>query len=80
MWVLVYLDDIFIYIKTMEKQIKLVTTVLEKLCVAQLYAKLSKCEFHKTKLDYLGYRISHDGMEMYPERVRIVLDWEALCT
>lgn len=42
--VLVYLDDILIYTETMDEYVKLV----EKLLKAQLYPKLSKCEFHKT--------------------------------
>lgn len=51
--VLVYLDDILIYTETMTEHVKLVLTVLKKLCTAQLYAKHSKCEFHKDKIDYL---------------------------
>lgn len=33
--------------------------VLKKLLAAKLYVKLSKCEFHQTSLDYLGYRVSN---------------------
>lgn len=67
--ILVYLDDILIYTETMQEHVKLVLAVLGKLCVVQLYAKLSKCKFHKTKLDYLGYQISHEGVEMDLEKV-----------
>lgn len=66
--------------ESMDKHMKLVKTVLEKLLAAQLYVKLSKCEFHKTKLDYLGYHISHEGVKMDPEKVETVLEWEAPCT
>lgn len=52
--VLVYLNDILIYTKTKEEHVKLVRTLLEKLWRAQLYKKLSKCDFHKTSVDYLG--------------------------
>lgn len=51
-----YLDDILIYSKTKE-HVKLVRAVLKKLRKAQLYMKLSKCDFHKTSLDYLQYWI-----------------------
>lgn len=37
--------------------------------------KLSKCEFHKQKIDYLDYRISHKGVEMDPEKVWAILEW-----
>lgn len=52
--VLVYLDDILIYTKTMEEHINLVHQALMKLLTAKLYVKISKCEFHRTELDYLG--------------------------
>lgn len=53
--VLVYLDDILIYTETKTVHVKLVRVVLNKLHAAKLYVKLSKCEFHKEKIDYLGY-------------------------
>lgn len=49
--------------------------VLKNLQAAQLYAKLSKCEFYQIKIDYLDYCISHERTEMDPEKVRTVLDW-----
>lgn len=71
----VYLDDILIYTEAMPEHVKLVRAVLKKLKAAKLYAKLSKCEFHQSKIDYLGYRILHDGIEMDPQKVQTVLDW-----
>ncbi|XP_039215403.1 uncharacterized protein LOC120315311 [Crotalus tigris] len=75
--VLVYLDDILIYTTTKDEHINLVRQVLQKLLDAQLYVKLSKCEFHQERLDYLGYRISRHGVEMDPSKVQAVLDWQA---
>ncbi|XP_039213407.1 uncharacterized protein LOC120314410 [Crotalus tigris] len=78
--ILVYLDDILIYTTTMEEHVALVRKGLEKLLEAKLYVKLSKCEFHRTRLDYLGYRISVAGVEMDPLKVKAVLDWQAPTT
>ncbi|KAK9412177.1 hypothetical protein NXF25_003352 [Crotalus adamanteus] len=75
--VLVYLDDILIYSQTLEDHIKLVRTVLRKLLDAKLYCKLSNCEFHKDRIDYLGFRVSAVGIEMDPSKVRSVLEWQA---
>ncbi|KAK9406808.1 hypothetical protein NXF25_005582 [Crotalus adamanteus] len=75
--VLVYLDDILIYSQTLEEHVKLVRTVLKKLLDAQLYCKLSKCEFHKERIEYLGFRVSAAGIEMDPSKVRTVLEWQA---
>lgn len=66
--VLVYLNDILIYTKILDEHGKLVRAVFKKLQKAQLYAKLSKCNFHKTNLDYLGYRISKEGWRWTPEK------------
>uniref|UniRef100_A0A2D4LZD5 ribonuclease H n=1 Tax=Micrurus spixii TaxID=129469 RepID=A0A2D4LZD5_9SAUR len=73
--VLVYLDDILIYTNNLEDHVHLARSVLRKLLEAKLYVKLSKCEFHKTRLDYLGYRIPGLGLEMDPEKVKSVLQW-----
>lgn len=35
----------------------------------------SKCEFHQSKIDYLGYCITHKGIEMDLEKVQAVLEW-----
>ncbi|XP_015744144.1 uncharacterized protein LOC107326210 [Python bivittatus] len=61
----------------MEQHVKLVRKVLRKLLEVQLYAKLSKCEFHKQQIDYLEYRISHQGTEMDLAKVRDIVGWEA---
>lgn len=75
--ILIYLDGILMYTETMYEHMKLVKAVLEKLLAAQFYMKLSKCEFHKTKFNYLGYCISHKGVEMDQGKVQAVLEWEA---
>lgn len=63
------MDDISIYSEMMEEHMKLVRQVLRKLLHAKLYAKFSKSEFHKTSLDYLGYKVSCEGVEMS------ILEW-----
>lgn len=60
----------FIYTET---KAGLVQAVLNKPCATNLYAKLSKCKLHKEKIDYLGYHISHEGVEMDPEKVQAVM-------
>lgn len=74
--VLVYLDDTLIYTKTMEGRVTLVHQVVKKLLATHLYVKLSKHEFHKTQLDYLGFCITPNGIEMDPTKVKAVLDWQ----
>lgn len=64
----------------MEEHIQLVCHVLDKLLKARLYVKVSECKFHRTKSDYLGYRISSKEIEMDPSKVSMVLEWPAPVT
>ena len=54
-FILVYLDDILIYSHSIEEHWKHLVHALEKLRWAQLYGRLHKCEFLKSKVDYLGF-------------------------
>uniref|UniRef100_A0A803U1T3 Gypsy retrotransposon integrase-like protein 1 n=1 Tax=Anolis carolinensis TaxID=28377 RepID=A0A803U1T3_ANOCA len=73
--VFIFLDDILIVTEDKEKHVKLVREVLQRLREAKLYAKLSKCEFNKTQIDFLGYRISPEGLAMDPAKVADVKEW-----
>ncbi|XP_077158510.1 uncharacterized protein LOC143820028 [Paroedura picta] len=74
--VVVYLDDVLIYSRGEEEHTALVREVLRRLANHKLYAKLPKCEFHKPQVDFLGYRVSGEGIGMDPAKVQAVLDWE----
>jgi hypothetical protein len=41
----------------------------------KLYLQLEKCEFEKTRIDYLGVIISHNKVEMDPVKIAGVADW-----
>src|SRR5271163_792015 len=68
-FVVIYLDDILIYSKTKEEYLKHVRLVLKKLKEHHLYGKMSKCEFIKTKVEYLGYYISAEGISVDQRKV-----------
>ena len=36
-----------------------------------------KCEWHKSKVNFLGYIISVEGVEMDQEKIKTVLEWDA---
>eukprot|EP00253_Pinus_taeda_P022303 PITA_22303 len=54
-FVIVYLDDIMIFSKMWEEHLKHVKKTLDVLKTKTFYVKLSKCEFGKTSLNYLGH-------------------------
>src|SRR6201992_1758150 len=73
----VYIDDILIYTRNREEHIEQVKKVLLKLEEAGLFIKPEKCEFFVNKNSFLGFIISEDGIEMDPEKVNAILNWEA---
>jgi hypothetical protein len=74
-YVIVYLDDILVFSDNMEAHVGHVREVLSRLRNAHLYAKLEKCSFHTSSVDFLGYRISPSGISMDPGKVASVLSW-----
>ena len=73
----VYIDDILIYSRNREEHIEQVKKVLLKLEEAGLFIKPEKYEFFVNKNSFLGFIISEDGIEMDPEKVNAILNWEA---
>jgi hypothetical protein len=69
-FVIVFLDDILIYSPSWSEHLEHLRLVLDKLREAQLYAKLSKCEFGKTSIHYLGHIISDAGVSTDPEKTQ----------
>jgi hypothetical protein len=73
--VCVYLDDILIFTETMEEHDRVTRLVLERLRQYKLYLRHDKCEFAKTKIEYLGLIISHGQAEMDPVKITGVAEW-----
>jgi hypothetical protein len=73
---IVYLDDILIYAKTEEEHDQIVTEVLRRLAVNGLAISQDKCFWSTNRVDFLGYVISNDGIEMAQDKVQCIRDWE----
>ena len=72
-FVIVYLDDIFIYTKDESKgHVQVVYWVLDSLRKFLLYANLKKCWFHQEKVWFLGYIMSLRDICMEDERIKAV--------
>ena len=76
--VVVYLDNILIFTKTLEEHQKVVQKVMEILQNYGLSLKLEKCKFERTSMEYLRVVISHDLVKMDPAKVAGVLEWPTL--
>jgi len=73
--VVVYLDDILIFMKTEEKHERAVQRVLEVLAEHKLFFHPEKCEFHWKQIEYLKLVISENKVEMDPVKVARVCNW-----
>ena len=73
--VVIYLDDILIYLNNMSKHHRHVKEILKRLHKAGLYAKVEKCKFHSESVEYLGYILSPSGLTMSDDKIKIIQDW-----
>ncbi|GBG90008.1 hypothetical protein CBR_g50101, partial [Chara braunii] len=77
-FVLVYIDDILIYSRTLEEHMTHLRTVLQRLRDHGFYAKLSKCAFAQSKVDFLGHQVSEHGLHMDDSKIQAIVDWPTL--
>ncbi|MBW0504626.1 hypothetical protein O181_044341 [Austropuccinia psidii MF-1] len=63
-FVVVYLDDIMVFLRTEEEHVKHVASVIQRLRKNNLFYKASKCVFHASSVELLGYVVSSDGLKM----------------
>ncbi|KAJ3708376.1 hypothetical protein LUZ61_012081 [Rhynchospora tenuis] len=73
--VVVFIDDILIYSKSMKEHEKHLRMVLDRLRQHKLYEKLSKCEFWLEQVAFLGHIISGRGLAVDPDKIKAVMEW-----
>jgi len=77
-FVLVFLDDILVFSKSLEEHEQHVRKVMEVLRQNQLYAKESKCELFEQRVEFLGHIIDSDGVHMMADKVKGITEWPVL--
>ena len=74
-FVLFFLDVILVYSKNEEEHEEHLRLTLQLLREHQLYAKLSKCDFYRDRIQYLGHIISEQGISMDPKNIKAIMNW-----
>jgi hypothetical protein len=74
-FVIVFMDDILIYSKSLQEHAHHIREVLHLLILHKFYVKLSKCDFSQEELEYLGHIISFEGVVTNPKKIKAMLDW-----
>jgi len=73
--VVVYLDDILIFMKMEEEHKQAVQRVLKILVEHKLFLYPEKCEFHQRQIEYLRLVISENKVMIDPVKVIRVCEW-----
>ena len=60
--IVIFLDDILVYSKNLKAHVTHVRKTLEILRQNQLYAKVSKCAFFQSSMEYLGHIVNAEGL------------------
>ena len=74
-WILIYIDNILIFLKEKEDLQKLALQVLKKLQDNDLFVNLDKCIFEVKEVDYLGMIVSENQIKMDLAKLEGIRDW-----
>jgi Reverse transcriptase (RNA-dependent DNA polymerase) len=75
--IIVYMDNILAFSKTINGLKKIKQIILEKAREYNLYFKAKKCQFRKLKIEYLGLVVEEEKLAMDPAKLKGILDWPA---
>ena len=70
-----YLDDILVYSRTWDDHVCHVKKALDVLQKEKLYVKMSKFEFCKTSLVYLGHIVGDGHLKIDPSKIYVIVKW-----
>ncbi|GBG58604.1 hypothetical protein CBR_g5 [Chara braunii] len=68
-FVLIYLDDILVYSRSLDEHVEHLRTVLERLRQAKYKANRDKCEFARQELEYLGHYVTPQGIRPLADKI-----------
>jgi hypothetical protein len=73
---IVYFNDILIYAETVEEHDRIVMEVIKHLVANGLAISQDKYFWSTSRVDFLEYVISEEGIEMAQDKVQCIRDWE----
>jgi len=73
-FVMVYLNNIIIYLNSKEEYRKYVEWVLQRLYNKEIPIAIKKCEFHTTKTDFVGFIIKLRHISIDPKKIKAIVN------
>jgi hypothetical protein len=72
LFVVVYFNDILIYSKSMEDDLKHLSVVSDALRAPRLFANMDKCIFCTQRVSFLGYVVTPQGIEVDSSKIAAI--------
>ena len=79
-WLVIYMDDLAIGTNSEEDEEQKVRPVLQCFCDLRLSLSLSKCEFGKMEVKFLGMVVGCGCIHMDPAKLSTIATWPLLKT
>jgi hypothetical protein len=79
-FLVVYLDDILIFIRSWEENLQHIHQVLSILQQHKLNVNLEKFSFGMQRIQHLGYIMDEHGVHVDPSKIQFIRDWPTLTT
>ena len=73
--IIVYMNDVLGFSKTINGLKKIKRIVLEKAQEHDLFFKAKKCKFRKQKIEYLGLVVQEEKLAMDLAKLQGILEW-----
>ncbi|GBG74802.1 hypothetical protein CBR_g19314 [Chara braunii] len=74
-FVLIYLDGILVYSRTLDEHIVHLRAALDRLRTTKYKANRAKCEFAQQELEYLGHFVTPQGISPLADKIKAIQDW-----
>lgn len=74
-FVAVYFNKIFVYSRSENDHLEHLRQLFAKLREQHLFENIKKCELLLSKLNFLGYLISKDGIKVDEGKIEAMRDW-----
>jgi ribosome-interacting GTPase 1 len=73
-FIIAYLDDIIIYLNSVEEHKEYIKWVLRKLYKENIPVAIKKCKFHTKKTDFVGFIIKLKQISMDLKKIKAIVN------